>query len=90
MARLVSGQILHPAQQGDRGRIPSPHCLAPVAPPAGLSQGELAKRVGVTRQAISQLESPDANLRLSLEKVAEALGLAIDLTLRPAVRSAAG
>ena len=59
---------------------------------AGLSQGELAKRVGVTRQAISQLESPDANLRLStLERVAGVLGFVIDLTLRPALtRAAAG
>lgn len=49
-----------------------------------LSQGQLAERVGVSRQAISQLESPDANLRLStLEKVAEVLGLAIDLAFRP-------
>ncbi|MHB1224705.1 MAG: helix-turn-helix domain-containing protein [Gemmatimonadaceae bacterium] len=51
----------------------------------GISQGQLAKRVGVTRQAISQLESPDANLRLStLEKVAGALGMALDIELVPA------
>lgn len=48
----------------------------------GISQGQLAKRVGVTRQAINQLESPDANLRLStLEKVAGALGLALNIEL---------
>lgn len=51
----------------------------------GLSQGQLAKRIGVSRQAIQQLESPTANLRLNtLEKVARALGLALDITLVPA------
>lgn len=59
---------------------------------AGISQGQLAKRVGVTRQAINQLESPDANLRLStLEKVADALGLALNIELvRPEPMRAAG
>ena len=55
-----------------------------------LSQGELAKLVGVSRQAVSQLESPDANLRLStLEKVAAVLELDVDLTLRPRQKVAA-
>lgn len=54
---------------------------------AGMSQGELARRIGVSRQAIAQLESPDANLRLgTLEKVAAALGQDLEINLRPAAR----
>jgi antitoxin HicB len=54
----------------------------------GLSQAELAKRVGVTRQQISLLESPDANLTLgTLEKVATALNLDLEIELHD--RSAA-
>lgn len=49
---------------------------------AGISQGQLAERVGVSRQQISMLESPDANLTLrTLERVAGALGLDVEITL---------
>lgn len=49
----------------------------------GISQAELARRVNVTRQQISLLESPDANLTLgTLEKVARALGLDLSIELR--------
>ena len=58
---------------------------------AGISQGQLARRVGVSRQQISLLESPDANLTLrTLDRVASALGLAVDITLVTPERSAAG
>lgn len=51
---------------------------------AGISQGQLAERVGVSRQQISLLESPDANLTLrTLERVATALGLAVEVALVP-------
>jgi predicted RNase H-like HicB family nuclease/DNA-binding XRE family transcriptional regulator len=51
---------------------------------AGISQGELARRIGVSRQAVAQLESPDANLRLgTLERVAAALGQDVEITFRP-------
>jgi ribosome-binding protein aMBF1 (putative translation factor) len=51
---------------------------------AGLSQSDLAKKVRVSRQQISLLESPDANLRLStLKRVADALGLELDISLEP-------
>lgn len=51
---------------------------------AGVSQSQLAERVGVSRQQISLLESPDANLTLrTLEKVATALGLSVDIALVP-------
>ena len=54
----------------------------------GLSQAELAKRVGVTRQQISLLESPDANVTLgTLGKVATALNLDLEIELHD--RSAA-
>ena len=47
---------------------------------AGLSQGQLAERLGVSRQLVSQLESPDANPTLeTLERAAAALGRRLDL-----------
>lgn len=40
----------------------------------GLSQGEVARRLGITQGAYSQMEKPDANLRHgTLEKIAKAL-----------------
>lgn len=49
---------------------------------AGISQGQLARLVGVSRQQISLLESPGANLTLrTLEKVASTLGLTVDIAL---------
>ena len=48
----------------------------------GISQGDLARRVGVSRQQISLLESPDANLTLAtLEKVAKSLGMDLEIEL---------
>lgn len=50
----------------------------------GLSQGQLARLTGVTRQQISLLESPDTNPTLAtLQKVASALGMNLQITLRP-------
>lgn len=50
----------------------------------GLSQGQLAKLTGVTRQQISQLESPDTNPTLAtLHKVAAALGMDMQIRLTP-------
>jgi DNA-binding XRE family transcriptional regulator/predicted RNase H-like HicB family nuclease len=47
---------------------------------AGLSQGELGKRAGVSQQQIAKLENPDENPSLeSLDKVARALGLAVNV-----------
>lgn len=43
---------------------------------AGLSQADLAARVGVSQQQIALLESPDGDIKLgTLDRVAEALGL---------------
>ena len=42
----------------------------------GLSQQEVAERMGVSQSAYSQMEKPDANLRpASLEKIAAAMEL---------------
>ena len=52
---------------------------------AGLSQGALASRIGVTRQQVSLLESRGSNLTVgTLRKIAEALGLQLDITMRGA------
>jgi transcriptional regulator with XRE-family HTH domain len=42
----------------------------------GITQGELARRMGVSQAAVAKLEKPDANPRdATLKKVAEALGI---------------
>ncbi len=46
---------------------------------AGLTQAQLAKRIGVSQQQIARLEHPDYNPTLdTLEKVAAALGVQAD------------
>jgi antitoxin HicB len=48
----------------------------------GISQAELARRVGVSRQALAKLERPGQDLQVgTLERAARALGLAVDLRL---------
>ena len=45
-----------------------------------LTQGQLAKRAGVSQQQIAKLEDPDGNPTMaSLEKIALALGLRLDV-----------
>jgi antitoxin HicB len=52
---------------------------------AGLTQAQLAKRVGVSQQQIAKLEHPDANPSIdTLIKVAAALGRSLDVKLPPA------
>ena len=49
---------------------------------AGLSQAELASRVGVSQQQIAKLEKPGANPSIAtLRKVAAALGVRVQLEL---------
>jgi DNA-binding XRE family transcriptional regulator/predicted RNase H-like HicB family nuclease len=51
---------------------------------AGLSQAQLAKKVGVTQQAIAKLEHPKSNPMLdTLERVAAALGAQLEIRLTP-------
>jgi DNA-binding XRE family transcriptional regulator/predicted RNase H-like HicB family nuclease len=54
---------------------------------AGLTQGELGKRAGVTQQQIAKLEDPDENPSLeTLEKIARALGRGLNVTLESVAR----
>ena len=55
----------------------------------GLSQAQLARRVGVTRSAIAQLESAQAdNIELrTLMRVAAAVGAHVDVSIRPGQRA---
>lgn len=51
---------------------------------AGLTQGALAKKMGISQQAYAKLESPDANLTMeTLERAARALGMRVELELVP-------
>jgi antitoxin HicB len=50
-----------------------------------LTQGELAKRAGVSQQQIAKLEDPDGNPTVAtLEKIATALGLRLEVSFRAA------
>jgi HTH-type transcriptional regulator / antitoxin HipB len=52
---------------------------------AGLSQVELARRIGTTKTAISRVESSSRDIRFStVERIATALGKTVHLTLRSA------
>lgn len=45
----------------------------------GLTQAEVARRMGITQPALSQLESPAARpRRATLKRLAEALGVAVE------------
>ena len=49
---------------------------------AGLTQAELARRVGVSQQQVAKLERPGANPSIAtLRKLADALGVRIELKL---------
>ena len=97
-AQLQDGRV--PPRPRSRPRPPAEGTLLPVAVSAvlaarlqvrwardeeGISQTELARRVGVSQQAIARIESPDANVSMdTLERVAAALGRRVDLNLVPA------
>lgn len=52
---------------------------------AGLTQVELARRIGTTKTAISRLENSGRDIRFStVERIAAALGKAVHLTLKAA------
>lgn len=51
---------------------------------AGLTQAELAERIGTTQSAVARLEAADANPRVAtLLRAIEAAGQTLDATLRP-------
>lgn len=50
----------------------------------GLTQAELAERMGTTQSAVARLEAADANPRVAtLLRAVEAAGQALDATVRP-------
>ena len=52
----------------------------------GLSQSQLGKKLGVTRQQVALLEQPTGNLKVStLERIADALGVQLRVDLTPAL-----
>jgi transcriptional regulator with XRE-family HTH domain len=52
---------------------------------AGLTQAELAERLGVSQPTVARLESPRSNPRLAtLERAVAATGNQLELRLRPA------
>jgi predicted transcriptional regulator len=56
---------------------------------SGLSQTELAARMGTSQSAVARLESGELDARLStLERYAGALGRAVDWQVRPCESSA--
>ena len=55
---------------------------------SGLSQTELAARMGTSQSAVARLESGELDARLStLERYAAALGRAVDWQVRPSEES---
>lgn len=52
---------------------------------AGVTQSELARRIGTTKSAISRLESGGRDIRLStVERIAHALGRVVSIELKAA------
>ena len=92
-AHLVDGEA--PPRPRHRTSRPKGSALVPISPvlsvrlelrwarqDLALSQAALAKRIGVTRQQIALLESPDSNVTLrTLERVARAMDLHLDIRL---------
>ncbi len=55
---------------------------------AGLTQQQLAERLGTTQSAVARLESPRSNPRIStLERALRACGMEMSLTAQPAKSS---
>jgi len=90
-AHLSSGQV-PPRPKAKRGVPISIHSalstvlqLRWARAEQGLSQAAVAKRAGVSQQAIAKLEHPDGNPTLAtIEKVAKALGLKLEVHLNAA------
>lgn len=95
-AHLVSGRVPQRPQERERaprGRklwwipvsstVAAPVILRWARDDQGLTQADLAKRMGVAQQQVARLEDPDANPTLkSLAKAADALGVDLNLELR--------
>jgi predicted RNase H-like HicB family nuclease/DNA-binding XRE family transcriptional regulator len=90
-AHLVQGNV-PPKPRGRKGDpiAVSPHLSAVLQirwrrEQLALTQGQLAKRAGVSQQQIAKLEDPDGNPTVAtLEKIAAALGLRLEVTFTAA------
>ena len=78
------------AYYDELGRLRLAHRIAELREKCGLSQAQLAERVGTTQAGISRLENPNyRNYSLTtLEKVAAALGARLRVELEEASRAA--
>lgn len=49
----------------------------------GISQGELARRIGMSRQQLQRIESPESNITVAMmERIAKGLGAKWDVSIR--------
>lgn len=94
-AHLVDGQV--PPEPKHHRRAPAGRKLAPIRidpglalalqirwarAKQGLTQGELAKRAGVSQQQVAKLERPGENPTIgTIKKIAKALGVNVDVAL---------
>jgi DNA-binding XRE family transcriptional regulator len=78
------------AYYDELGRLRLAHRIAELREKCGLTQAQLAERVGTTQAGISRLENPNyRNYSLTtLEKVAAALGARLRVELEEASRAA--
>jgi ribosome-binding protein aMBF1 (putative translation factor) len=67
----------------ERQRLRLAACLREMREGAGISQTELAKRIGTTASVISRLEDPDyeGHSLKTLQRIAMALGMGMELSL---------
>jgi transcriptional regulator with XRE-family HTH domain len=72
-----------------RGDVSRPgRLLAHARRDAGLTQAELARRLGISQAAVAQLEQPDANPRIAtLDRALRAAGAELTLAAQPRRRS---
>jgi predicted RNase H-like HicB family nuclease/DNA-binding XRE family transcriptional regulator len=88
VAVLRAGEVFDDVTDAEAIDVPVPAALAVrlqvrwARQAEGLSQAQLAERLGVSRQQAANIEAADANLRLStLERVADHLGYTLDVRL---------
>ena len=79
----AEGPEFRKAYEAEFGRLRLAHRIAELREQSGLTQAELARKVGTTQAGISRLENPNyRNYSLkTLEKVAHALGARLKVEL---------
>ncbi|MGD0091756.1 MAG: helix-turn-helix transcriptional regulator, partial [Planctomycetota bacterium] len=83
-ARFVKGKPrMENLLREEEQRLKLAACLREIRENAGLSQTELAKRIGTTGSVISRLEDPDyeGHSLKTLQRIVSALGMGLELTL---------